>query len=88
MPDNVETSVSVTAITAVPSSVVDNRIAEILSRRRGIGKTLPVGWKPLLPPTDVVRREILDQIMTRRKEEERGFCIFQLIFSLCGCKKV
>lgn len=73
MPENITTTaVSVTAATTASSSVSDNRIAEFLSRRRGIGKTLPVGWKPLLPPTDAVRRKILDQIMTRRKEEERG----------------
>ncbi|VDM14549.1 unnamed protein product [Wuchereria bancrofti] len=71
MPDNVTTTVSVTATTTVSTSITDNRIAEFLSRRRGIGKTLPVGWKPLLPPTNAVRQKILDQIMTRRKEEER-----------------
>ncbi|KAL3995429.1 hypothetical protein ACH3XW_25785 [Acanthocheilonema viteae] len=73
MPDNVTatTTISVAAITTASSSITDNRIAEFLSRRRGIGKTLPVGWKPLLPPTDAVRQKILDQIMTRRKEEER-----------------
>lgn len=75
MPDNITipTTVAVPATTTVSSSVTDNRIAEFLSRRRGMGKTLPVGWRPLLPPTDAVRRKILDQIMTRRKEEERGF---------------
>ncbi|VDM97859.1 unnamed protein product [Thelazia callipaeda] len=60
-----------TATMAPSPSVIDIRIAEFVSRRRGIGKTLPVGWKPLLPPTDTVRQIICDQIMTRRKEEER-----------------
>ncbi|CAG9535087.1 unnamed protein product [Cercopithifilaria johnstoni] len=71
MPDNITTITTVSVAATTTSSVTDNRIAEFLSRRRGIGKTLPVGWKPLLPPTDAVRRKILDQIMTRRKEEER-----------------
>ncbi|VDK79435.1 unnamed protein product [Litomosoides sigmodontis] len=73
MPDNIAiaSAMSVPATTTVSSSVTDNRIAEFLSRRRGMGKTLPVGWRPLLPPTDAVRRKILDQIIIRRKEEER-----------------
>lgn len=75
------TATSVTATTTATAAIapVDSRIVEFVSRRRGIGKTLPVGWKPLLPPTDAVRRKIHEQIMTRRKEEERGILYYFVI---------
>ncbi|VDN23912.1 unnamed protein product [Gongylonema pulchrum] len=49
---------------AAPVKPVDAQKPEAaVLRRRGIGNTLPVGWKPLLPPN-----EALQQLYARRKE--------------------
>lgn len=68
-----ETVAEASTITTTASiSPADSRLAEIVSRRRGIGKTLPVGWKPLSPPNEAVRWQILQQIISRRKKKEEG----------------
>uniref|UniRef100_A0A915BC18 Uncharacterized protein n=1 Tax=Parascaris univalens TaxID=6257 RepID=A0A915BC18_PARUN len=41
-------------------------------RRRGVGGTLPVGWKHMSPPNEEVRHKILQQIMERVKKEEQA----------------
>ncbi|VDM49327.1 unnamed protein product [Toxocara canis] len=41
-------------------------------RRRGVGRTLPVGWKHMSPPSEEVRHKILQQILERVKKEQQG----------------
>ncbi|VDK44130.1 unnamed protein product [Anisakis simplex] len=39
-------------------------------KRRGIGTTLPVGWKHMSPPSEAVKNKIFQQIMERVKKEQ------------------